>query len=209
MTSRILSFYKELLEIKSFQDIPSNWQLVNPYLEHWDRFEFFIKKYYQDESRRNLIIALNPGRKGCNKTGIALTDENVLFTKLKYPNNNSKPEVERTATRIYSIIEELHPKYDTFFARFFMTNIFPFGVVSDGKNVLFDKIIKVPSIINFCKRFITSSIDIFNPQIIFCVGRESEKFMHNHFPNRKVIYLYHPSHKFPEEEKKKYRENLK
>jgi hypothetical protein len=209
MTSKILSFYKELQEIKSFDGMPSNWKLVNPYIQHWKRFEFFIKKYYQDQNKRDLIIALNPGRKGCNKTGIALTDENVLFSKLKLPYNNSNPEVERTATKIYSIIEEVHPHLNTFFSRFFMTNIFPFGVVADGKNVIFSKIIKIPSIMNFSKNFISKSIDIFNPEKIICVGRGSEKFICKHFPNQKPIYLHHPAYTFPEKEKMKYREYLK
>lgn len=209
MASRVLSFYKELREIKSFQDMPSTWQLVNPYLEHWDRFEFFINKYYQDENRRDLIIALNPGRYGCNKTGIALTDENVLFTKLNYTHHKSKLEIEGTATKIYSIIEELYPNFNTFFSRFFMTNIFPFGVIADGKNVVFNKIIRVQSINNFCKSFITKSIDIFKPKKIFCIGRGSEKFIHKHFPNHNPIYLHHPAYTFPEKEKEKYRVNLK
>lgn len=189
--------------------MPSTWQLVNPYIEHWDKFEFFIKKYYCDKNRRDLIIALNPGRKGCNKTGIALTDENVLFTKLKYPNHNSKPEVERTATRIYTLIEEVHPNINTFFSKFFMTNIFPFGVVSDGKNVVFNKIIKIPTINEFCEKFISDSIKIFNPKRIFCVGKYSKKFIQKHFLNQKPVYLYHPAYRFPEKEKEKYRKYLK
>ncbi len=209
MMSRVLSFYKKSLQNKSFQDMHSTWQLVNPSIEHWNRFKFFITKYYYDENRRDLIIALNPGRKGCNKTGIALTDENVLFTKLKYPNHNSKPEVERTATRIYSIIEEVHPNINTFFSKFFMMNIFPFGVVTDGKNVVFNKIIKIPKIEEFSKDFVAKSIEIFNPERIFCVGRGSKNFIQNHFSDKNPVYLYHPAYRFPDKEKEKYRKYLK
>ena len=209
MTSKILSFYKELLEIRSFDGLPSNWQLVNPYLQHWDRFEFFIKKYYDNGEPRDLIIALNPGRYGCNKTGIALTDENVLFTKLGFPHKSHKPEVEGTATKIYSIIEELHPNFETFFSKFFMTNIFPFGVVAYGKNVLFNKIIQIPSIKKYSKDFVSKSIEIFNPNRIICIGRGSEKFMLKNFPDLDRIYLHHPAYTFPEKEKEKYRDHLK
>jgi hypothetical protein len=209
MNSRILAFYKKLRNVISFQGMPPNWQLINPYFRHWERFEFFINEYYQDGNKRDLIIALNPGRKGCNKTGIALTDENVLFSKLKYPTKNSNPEVERTATKIYSIIEELHPSFYTFFSKFFMTNIFPFGVVANGRNVVFHKIINIPSIKKFSKEFISESIEIFNPDRIICIGRGSEKFILEHFPDQKPIYLRHPAYTFPEKERMKYREYLK
>jgi len=209
MDSRILSFYKDLAKVKLFEDMPPEWQLVNPYINHGDKFEFFIRKYYQDKNKRDLIIALNPGRHGCNKTGIALTDENILFTKMGYPNNGSKPEVERTATKIYSIIGGLHPHLDTFFSRFFMTNIFPFGVVADGKNVVFNKIIKIPSINNFSQTFVSKSIELFNPERILCVGRGSERFIRKHFPNYNIGYLHHPAYTFPEKEKEKYRVSLK
>ena len=211
MISKILSFYKDIVTIESFEDMPPSWQLVNPYAIHWDRFEFFIKKYYKTGSKRDLIIALNPGRKGCNKTGIALTDENVLCTKLGYPSNNQKPEVERTATRIWSIIEKLHPNLNTFFSKFFMTNIFPFGIVEDGKNVDFSKIIKIQSIKNFSKAFISKSIDIFDPEKIICIGRKSEEFMYSHFSDQRLrlTYLHHPARTFGEKEKMTYLMYLK
>lgn len=209
MSSEILSFYKGLLKIKEFQGMPSNWQLVNPYIKHQDKFEFFIKKYYQDRNSRDLIIALNPGRYGCNNTGIALTDENVLFTKLNCPNKKESPEKEGTATKIYSIIEELHPNFNTFFSKFFMTNIFPFGVVADGKNVVFNKIMQVPSIKKFSRNFISKSIELFKPKRIFCMGRGSESFIQKHFPETSPVYLHHPAYTFPEKEKNKYRSNLR
>ena len=90
-----------------------------------------------------------------------------------------------------------------------MTNIFPFGVVADGKNVVFNKIIKIPSIKKFSKDFVSKSIAIFNPDRIVCIGRGSEKFMLKNFPDRNQIYLHHPAYTFPEKEKDKYRHHLK
>jgi len=204
MKSKILSLYRQLVEINSFDNMPSSWRLVNPYQNYWARFEFFINKYYCDNHSCNLIIALNPGRYGCNKTGIALTDENVLATKLNYPGSIPTVMKERTATAIYNIIDELHPDLHTFFSVFYMTNVFPFGVVKNGKNVEFKDIIRIPSIQMFCRQFIYNTIEIFRPEKIICIGRGSEKFMNNHFPSSNPVYLHHPSRGLPEQAKEDY-----
>lgn len=209
MAKEILTFYRELLEIKSFEGMPSNWELINPYLAYYDRFEFIIKKYYSDSNNRDLIIALNPGRFGCNKTGLALTDENILSNKLEYPYSIPNPATEKTATRIYSIIEDLYSTYNAFFAKFFMTNIFPFGIVNNSTNVNFKQLISIGSINEFSRNFIRRSISIFHPEKVICIGRGSEEFMKEHFPRFNVIYLRHPARTFQEKDKERYREYFK
>ncbi len=205
MEDKILDFYKKLSEIDSFERMPSKWKLINPYKNHWNRFEFFIKKYYSHSGQRNLIIALNPGRFGCNKTGIALTDEHILSSKMSYPEEIASPITEKTATRIYSVITQQFPDLQQFFSNFFMTNIFPFGIVEKNKNVSFRELIKLPSIESFSKQFISESIKLFHPQRLICIGRGSEKFIHDNFPDIEKTYLHHPARTFPDKEKEKYK----
>ena len=198
-----------------FDGFPKDWTLVNPYQDYWDRFEFFVKKYYQDSFPKDLIIALNPGRKGCNKTGIALTDEKILKTKLNYLELIPEPEEENTAQRVYQIIEEVFPKdIHKFFSCYFLTNVFPFGVISQSKNnrtknVDFCELIEIKSINDFSKDFIKKSIEVFNPRRILCVGKKSKDFIDKNFPQYVTKYLWHPSRKFPESEKEKWRYALR
>lgn len=198
-----------------FDKFLEDWTLVNPYKDYWDRFEFFVKKYYQDSLPKDLIIALNPGRKGCNKTGIALTDEKILKTKLNYPELIPEPEEENTAQRVYQIIEEVFPgDICKFFSCYFLTNVFPFGVISQSKNnrtenVNFCELIKIKSINEYSRSFVKSSIKRFKPKRLLCVGKESKKFIAINFPDYDSQYLWHPSRKFPESEKEKWRHALR
>ena len=218
---KIFDLYSPLRgENKSdFDKFLEDWKLVNPYNddEIWDRFKWFVETYYKsNQSQRNLIIALNPGRKGCSKTGIALTDEDILKNKLGYPGQILKPEREpNTAQRVYVVIEDVfHGDFHKFFSCYFLTNVFPFGVISQSKNnrtnnVTFRDLIKIKSINDFSKDFIKKSIEVFNPKRILCVGEKSKDFIDKNFPQYVTKYLWHPSRKFPESEKEKWRRALR
>jgi len=210
MEKIILSFYESLAKIDHFEGLPADWTLVNPYREHWDRFSFFIKKYYAHGDSRDLIIALNPGRFGCNQTGITMTDERILKTKLGFPGSISKPIGENTATRIYGVIEEVeHGDFARFFSKYFMTNVFPFGIVTaKGTNALFSELIKIPSIKTFSIDFVKQSIALFKPKRLICIGKGSENFIKEHFPGTNSVYLHHPARTFPENKKQEYRKVL-
>lgn len=222
---KILEFYstklrgKSILKEKIIRDFDGlDWKLVNPYNddEIWDRFKWFVETYYKsDQSQRNLIIALNPGRKGCSKTGIALTDEDILKNKLGYPGQILKPEREpNTAQRVYVVIEDVfHGDFHKFFSCYFLTNVFPFGVEDNQGNNMNDflKLIKLPSVNGFSNGFIADSINLFEPERILCIGKESEKFITKNFPDKRHVPLPHPSDRrgFPEDKKERWRETLR
>lgn len=206
----LIKLYKSLSHIRNFIGLEPGWTLLNPYADNFDRFEFFTNRFYSDNKRRDIIFALNPGRLGCGKTGITLTDENILISRLGYPDNISKPDREKTATRIYSVIGEVFGgDFDAFFSKFFMSNIFPFGVVDEkGNNAAFDDIMKISAVSEFSFGFVRETLNIFHPERMLCVGLGSHKFITRNFPDYNPVYLHHPARVFPEEKKKVYRKHL-
>ena len=38
MKYNILSLYKSLIDVKTFDSFPDSWELENPYINYWDRF---------------------------------------------------------------------------------------------------------------------------------------------------------------------------
>ena len=205
LREEILEFYSTLKEVNkdNFDGFPKDWELANPYKKYWNRFKFFVDNYYHDDSPRDLIIALNPGRKGCSRTGIALTDEKTLKTKLGCPESilnlkEERPEEENTAQRVYPIIEEVFSgDMDKFFSRYFLTNVFPFGITNKKRNnVNFKQLIKIESINDFSNKFISDSIKLFKldkSKRLLCVGRGSEDFIGKKFKKFIPKYLPHPS----------------
>lgn len=203
----LINLYKPLAKINYFKGINGNWKILNPYADNFERFEFFVRKYYDDDKNRDIVLALNPGRFGCGKTGIALTDENILNMKFGFPNKIENPNKEKTATRIYSIIDDAFSgDFSRFFSMVFMSNIFPFGVVDkNGNNVVFDDLIKIKSIREFSLEFVKNTLELFKPEKVFCVGLRGYNFVLKNFPGLKIQYLHHPARVFPEDKKEIYR----
>lgn len=206
----LIKLYKPLAEVNSFPGMDKNWRILNPYATNFEYFEFFANKYYADNNFRNIIFGLNPGRFGCGKTGITFTDEKILKSKLKYPRNISQPDKEKTATRIYSVVEETFGgDLDLFFSKYFMSNIFPFGAIDlNGNNVVFNDLMKVSSVRDFSLDFVENTLRLFNPRRVLCIGLGSHRFIVENFPNIKVKYLHHPARVFPEEKKDIYKTEL-
>ena len=101
-STHILRFLKQL-QIKA--ELPAGVEVLNPYHDEsvYALCELFYNKYYGDDSKRRLILGINPGRFGAGVTGIPFTDPIKLDKYCNIPNSlQKKPEL--SADFIYQMI---------------------------------------------------------------------------------------------------------
>ncbi|MCX8525943.1 SMUG2 DNA glycosylase family protein [Chryseobacterium formosus] len=62
-------------------NLPSDFQVLNPYLDNPETMivmEKFYHKYYNDSNQRKFLIGINPSRHGAGITGVPFTDTKRL-----------------------------------------------------------------------------------------------------------------------------------
>jgi hypothetical protein len=109
-------------------------EVINPY-EKDDVKEFvkkFYTKFYNDQKERLFIIGINPGRFGGGLTGIAFTDPVALRENCKIENNFSNRK-ELSSKFVYAVAKKFGG-VEKFFSRVFLTALYPFAIIKDGKN---------------------------------------------------------------------------
>lgn len=92
----------------------------------------FYKKFFNDSNNRLFMIGINPGRFGGGLTGISFTDPVALRENCGIDNNlgNNK---ELSSKFIYQMIKA-YGGADKFYAKVFLTALYPFALMKDGKN---------------------------------------------------------------------------
>jgi hypothetical protein len=109
-------------------------EVINPY-EKDDVKEIvkkFYSKFYNDSNERIFVIGINPGRFGGGLTGIAFTDPVVLREDCGIENNLGNRK-ELSSKFIYQVIEQFGG-VQKFFSTVFLTALYPFAIVKNGKN---------------------------------------------------------------------------
>ncbi len=109
-------------------------KLINPYESDEAKkiVKKFYKKFYNDDRKRTFIIGINPGRFGGGLTGIAFTDPVALREQCGIENNLGHRK-ELSSKFIYTIAERFGGT-DLFFSKIFLTALYPFAIIKDGKN---------------------------------------------------------------------------
>ena len=108
--------------------------VINPY-EKDDVKEIvkkFYSKFYTDSNERFFVIGINPGRFGGGLTGIAFTDPVALQENCKIENNLSNRK-ELSSKFVYAVAKK-SGGVEKFFSRVFLTALYPFAIIKDGKN---------------------------------------------------------------------------
>lgn len=108
--------------------------LINPY-ENDDVktvVKNFFTKFYQDENERLFVFGINPGRFGGGLTGISFTDPVALRIYCGIENSLGNHK-ELSSKFIYKMIEE-YGGVKKFFSEIFLSALFPFALIKDGKN---------------------------------------------------------------------------
>ena len=109
-------------------------EILNPYenTEVKLAVKNFYTKFYNDDRERIFIIGINPGRFGGGLTGIAFTDPVALREHCGIENDLGTRK-ELSSKFIYTVAERFGG-VDLFFSKIFLTALYPFSIIKDGKN---------------------------------------------------------------------------
>lgn len=130
-SDRILKFYDEL---HIDETLPGGVEIINPYHQQnvKEVCREFYSKYYNDNSGRNLIVGINPGRFGAGITGIPFTDPQKLEDECSIPNSFNKRS-ELSSEFIYLLINAMGgPTH--FYKHYYIGAVSPLGFLKEGKN---------------------------------------------------------------------------
>ena len=128
---KAVNFYKN---IEAPQEQKNRVSFMNPYKDNTVQtiLQRFFEKFYNDTNKRTFLIGINPGRFGGGLTGIAFTDPINLEEKCGIKNGiPKKPEL--SSRFIYELIDN-YGGAEKFYSDFFITAMFPFALIKDGKN---------------------------------------------------------------------------
>jgi hypothetical protein len=206
--TKLLSSYREInfdfIEYakKSNNQKYNQYSFINPLALHWQEHIDFLNRFYKKNSCRNLIIGLNPGKNGCNKTSVAFTDPTAARTFLKM-NITADTIRESSSEKLYPIfLEVFNQDIGEFFNHYHLTNLLPFGVTRPGKvkdiNVKFRELISIPDFEKIAKKHVNELISIYKPKFIIAVGQDVQMFLRKilrtKFPEVIIIGAVHPAY---------------
>ncbi|MEO8712062.1 MAG: uracil-DNA glycosylase family protein [Parafilimonas sp.] len=149
----------------------------------------FYKKYYSDNSKRHLLVGINPGRFGAGITGIPFTDP-VRLENICSIHNNFQKKQELSSVFIYEMIEAFGGAA-AFYKRFYISAVSPLGFVKKGKNLNYydDKILleKIePFVVDCMQKQISFGLQT---DVCFCIG-EGENFKYLQKLNAKHTWFH-------------------
>jgi len=120
--------------LKNYCKEIENVQIINPYKSQEVRriVREFFKKFFNDDNERIFIIGINPGRFGGGLTGITFTDPVALRESCGIKNNlGNRREL---SSRFFYTLIDFYGGTEKFYSRFFLTALFPFALICNGKN---------------------------------------------------------------------------
>lgn len=202
IAQKILGFDEKLS--KTSLVIPEGFKVINPYsnLKVKEITTKFYNRFYNDTSKRRMILGSSPARRGTSLTGVPYEDavhlqkETGIIIDDFYVNKSS-------SNFLYDIIEK-YGGCEKFYKDFYMNFVCPLGIVritqkgsevncnyyeyKNLKNSLYE------FIVNSIKEQLTFNIDT---SVCYCIGSgENYKFLleinqkYNFFEN--IIPLEHP-----------------
>lgn len=130
-SNKAIKYFRSL---KTHKPVHGGIEIINPY-EFGDVnsvVKNFYKKFYKDDKKRIFMIGINPGRFGGGLTGIAFTDPVALRENCGIENNLGSRK-ELSSRFIYNVAERFGG-VNKFFSRIFLTALYPFAIIKDGKN---------------------------------------------------------------------------
>jgi hypothetical protein len=132
LADRIINFNSSL----NFEGaLPDNISIMNPFLENPNALEAssrFYRKYYSDNTKRKLILGINPGRLGAGVTGVPFTDTK----RLKDPCGivfDLAPSHEPSSVFIYDVIQKMGGP-EQFYNQFYINSVCPLGFLIEKPN---------------------------------------------------------------------------
>jgi uracil DNA glycosylase superfamily protein len=129
---KILSFYET---VDLIVNLPDGIEVMNPFKDKntFGLCNKFYHKYYNDNSKRHLIVGINPGRFGGGITGIPFTDP-IRLQKICGIENEFPKKQELSSVFIYEMIHAFGG-LENFYSKFYFSSVSPLGFTKDGKNL--------------------------------------------------------------------------
>ena len=160
---KILSFFET---VDLIVNLPEGIEVMNPFKDKntFGLCNKFYHKYYNDNSKRHLIVGINPGRFGGGITGIPFTDP-IRLQKICGIENEFPKKQELSSVFIYEMIHA-SGGLENFYSKFYFSSVSPLGFTKDGKNLNYydDKNLQ-----NSIKDFV---IDCIEKQLKFGIKRD-------------------------------------
>lgn len=193
---KLISFYQK---IQPPQKLPKGIELLFPQKdpEVMKIIKSFLKKFFNDNKPRYLILGINPGRFGAGTTGINFTAPKQLkeFCDIDH---HFKPQTELSAEFIYELISR-YGGVENFYKDYFISAVSPLGFTKNGINInYYDDKNLMKAVTPFIVQSIQKQISFgFKTDRCFCVGGEKNfRFLSalnekNHFFET-IIPLPHP-----------------
>lgn len=161
---KILSFFET---VDLIVNLPEGIEVMNPFKDKntFGLCNKFYHKYYNDNSKRHLIVGINPGRFGGGITGIPFTDP-IRLQKICGVENEFPKKQELSSVFIYEMIHAFG-SLENFYSKFYFSSVSPLGFTKDGKNLNYydDKNLQ-----NSIKDFV---IDCIEKQLKFGIKRDT------------------------------------
>jgi hypothetical protein len=128
--SRVLRFYTGLVPPR----VPRGIDVMNPYAGARVReyVRAFLSKYFADNTKRVLVLGINPGRFGAGITGVTFTDPIALADICGIANDLPRRR-ETSSIFVYDVIDAFGGPRN-FYRRFFLTAVCPLGFTRSGVN---------------------------------------------------------------------------
>jgi hypothetical protein len=125
---------KYFTNLKPQKSINAGIDIINPYESNTVKkvIREFYSKFYNDNNQRIFIWGINPGRFGGGLTGISFTDP-VALREICGIENTFGNRRELSSKFIYKVIEKFGGT-KIFFSKVFLTALYPFAIIKDGKN---------------------------------------------------------------------------
>jgi len=157
----------------------------------------FYNKFYSDESKRWMIVGINPGRFGGGVTGIPFTDPIRLEKDCGLENSWPKKQ-ELSSVFIYQMINAFGGP-SAFYQQFYITAISPLGFTRNNKNLnYYDDKSLMADIKGFAVDCLLRQLDFgIERNAVFCLGEGKNyqylsRLNHEHRFFDEVVPLSHP-----------------
>jgi len=185
--------------------LPAGIVLLNPYRDSAvvrDNIRQFFNRFYNDDSRRILILGINPGRFGSGVTGISFTDPKRLVSALGLP-FEGKITHEPSSEFIYDMIAA-YGGVSKFYGEAYISSLFPLTVVrqSTGGKLLNYNYYDDAALMAHLRPFIIENIHkqialAGGPSSVICLGTGKNaaflrKLNDAHGFFKRIIALEHP-----------------
>jgi hypothetical protein len=200
---KVIRFHEQLAY--SGTPLPEGIGVINPFVESttaMDNLKAFTEKYLHDESRRHIILGINPSRFGAGVTGIPFTDTKRLVSECRIP-YNGKSTHEISSVFIYEMIRAFGG-VDAFYSRFYINSPFPLALTktnSEGREInynYYDSAALTKAVYPFIVKSMRQLIDLgIATDTCFCLGTGKnagflEQLNKDHGFFREIIPLEHP-----------------